>query len=97
MHVSADGLTMERDVSGWEKTSRLFMLSHVPADSSIHTRSCFLLSVVHSHVFFIPNLAHFLYIHAGIFKYIRIRVRKSLLCKFLFVRLRIKFDIQFNM
>lgn len=80
VHVSADGLTMERDVSGWEKTSRLFMLSLVPADSSIHTA---VRRVVHSHAFFISNFARFLYIHAGIFKYIRIRIRKSLLGRFL--------------
>lgn len=66
MHVSADGLTMERDVGGWEKTSRLFMLSRVPADASIHMRSCSLLSIalcILMHFSFQSSLFPYIFMH----------------------------------
>lgn len=40
--------------------------------------------VVHSHAFFISVVTHSLYIHAWIFKYVRVPVRKSLLGRFPF-------------
>lgn len=66
VHVSADGLTMERDVSGWEKTSRLFMLSRVPADASVHMGSCLLLSAalcILVYFFFQPSLISYIFTH----------------------------------